>query len=130
MRRIQLITAASMAVLSFGAASFAGSDDYVFEADNKDILQGAETVVSVRLKHRHTGAPVTDAVIVRARIDMAPDGMGEMEAPLTFVQAPEPGVYSFKTELPMAGQWLLSISAKIQGEPETIVSKMTLKVAE
>jgi hypothetical protein len=130
MRIIQLITAAYAAALSFAPASLAGSSDFVFEATDKTIVQGAEAVISVRLKHRRTGAPVTDAVIVRARIDMAPDGMAEMDAPLSLLPAPEPGVYSFKTELPMAGRWLLSIAAKVQGEAETVVGKMTLKVAE
>jgi hypothetical protein len=70
---------------------------------------------------------VTDAVIVQKRIDMGPDGMGEMASPLTAVPSREPGVYSFKTELSMEGRWLLSIAAKVQGEPETVIGKITFK---
>ena len=38
-----------------------------------------------------------------------------------------PGVYAFKTDLPMAGRYQLSIAAKVQGEPETVVGKVIFK---
>ena len=89
--------------------------------------KGDDVVVSVRLKHKPTGKPVTDAVIVQTRIDMSPDAMGEMASPLTPVPSTEPGVYSFKTDLSMQGRWLLSIAAKVQGEPETVLGKITFQ---
>ena len=81
----------------------------------------------MRLKYKATGKPITDAVIVQSRIDMAPDGMAEMASPLTPVPSDEPGVYSFKTELPMQGRWLLSVAAKVQGEPESVIGKITFR---
>ena len=45
-------------------------------------------------------------------------------------QPPEPGVYAFKTDLSMAGRWLFSISAKVQGEPETVTGKITFRVTK
>jgi hypothetical protein len=92
-----------------------------------EVKKGDDAVVSVRLKHKVTGKPVTDAVIIQTRIDMGPDGMGEMASPLTAVPSNEPGVYAFKTELAMEGRWLLSIAAKVQGEPETVVGKITFR---
>jgi hypothetical protein len=106
---------------------FAGANDYVFEPVKAEVKKGDDDVVSVRLKHKATGKPVTDAVIVQTRIDMGPDGMGEMTSPLIPVPSNEPGVYSFKTDLSMQGRWLLSIAAKVQGEPETIVGKITFR---
>jgi hypothetical protein len=50
-----------------------------------------------------------------------------MVSPLTAVPSTEPGVYSFKTDLSMEGRWLLSIAAKVQGEPETVVGKITFR---
>src|SRR5215813_12782599 len=108
-------------VVSLAGAAFAGANDYVFEPVKAELKKGDDVVVSVRLKHKATGKPVTDAVIVQTRIDMGPDGMGEMASPLTPVPSNEPGVYSFKTDLSMQGRWLLSIAAKVQGEPETVV---------
>ena len=123
--------------LSFGAAVtlavslagpvFAGANNYVFEPVKSEVKKGDDVVVSVRLKHKATGKPVTDAVIVQTRIDMSPDAMGEMASPLTPVPSNEPGVFSFKTDLSMQGRWLLSIAAKVQGEPETVVGKVTFR---
>jgi hypothetical protein len=107
--------------------AFAGANDYVFEPVRAEVKKGDDVVVSVRLKLKATGKPVTDAVIVQTRIDMGPDGMGEMASPLTAVPSNEPGVYAFKTDLSMAGRWLLSIAAKVQGEPETVVGKITFR---
>ncbi len=107
--------------------AFAGANDYVFEPVKAEVKKGDDVVVSVRLKHKATGKPVTDAVIIQTRIDMSPDAMAEMASPLTPVPSNEPGVYSFKTDLSMQGRWLLSIAAKVQGEPETVVGRITLR---
>jgi YtkA-like len=119
--------AAMAVVMSLSGPIFAGANDYVFEPVRAEIKKGDDVVVSVRLKHKATGKPVTDAVIIQTRIDMSPDAMGEMASPLTAVPSNEPGVYSFKTDLSMQGRWLLSIAAKVQGEPETVVGKITFR---
>jgi hypothetical protein len=123
-----LAAAVFAAALSLTTTAFAGANDYVFEPVKAEVKKGDDVIVAVRLKHKPTGKPVTDAVIVTTRIDMGPDGMGEMASPLTPVPSNEPGVYAFKTELSMAGRWLLSIAAKVQGEPETVVGKVTFRV--
>jgi hypothetical protein len=112
---------------SLAGAAYAGANDYAFEPVQADIKKGDGVVISVRLKHKASGKPVADAVIAQTRIDMGPDGMGEMASPVTPVPSSEPGVYSFKTDLSMAGRWLLSIAAKVQGEPETVVGKIVFR---
>jgi hypothetical protein len=123
-----LAAAVLTTALCLTTTAFAGANDYVFEPVKAEVKKGDDVVVAVRLKHKPTGKPVTDAVIVTTRIDMGPDGMGEMFSKLTPVPSDEPGVYAFKTELSMAGRWLLSIAAKVQGEPETVVGKITFRV--
>jgi YtkA-like len=128
MKRTLVLTSIAFAIaVSLSGAAFAGANDYAFEPVNADVKKGDDAVVSVRLKHKATGKPVADAVIIQTRIDMGPDGMGEMASPLTAVPNSEPGVYAFKTELAMEGRWLLSIAAKVQGEPETVVGKITFR---
>jgi YtkA-like len=122
-----LAAAVVVAVMNLPGTAFAGANDYVFEPVKAEVKKGDDVVVSVRLKHKATGKPVTDAVIVQTRIDMGPDGMGEMSSPLAPVPSNEPGVYSFKTDLSMQGRWLLSIAAKVQGERETVVGKITFR---
>lgn len=128
MRKKSFIAVAALAAtMSYASTAFAGANDYVFEAVKADVKRGDDAVVAVRLVHKPSGKPVPDAVLVSTRIDMAPDGMAEMASPLTPMPSPEPGVYAFKTELSMAGRWLLSIAAKVQGEAETVVGKVTFR---
>jgi len=119
--------AAVALAVSLAGPVFAGANDYVFEPVKAEVKKGDNVVVSVRLKHKATGKSVSEAIIVQKRIDMSPDAMGEMVSPLTPVPNNEPGVYSFKTDLSMQGRWLLSIAAKVQGEPETVVGKVTFR---
>ena len=121
------IVAVGLAVTS---PAFAGANDYAFEPLKAEVKKGDDVMVAVRLKHKATGKPVADAVIVQTRIDMGPDGMGDMASPLTPVPSNEPGVYAFKTDLSMAGRWLLSIAAKVQGEPETVIGKITFRASK
>jgi hypothetical protein len=126
-RMLRSFVCAALIAAALASPAFAGADDYVFEPVAAEVKKGDDAIVSVRLKHKGTGKPVTDAVIIRSRIDMAPDGMADMASPLTPVPSTEPGVYSFKTELSMAGRWLLSIAAKVQGELDTVVGKITFR---
>jgi len=128
MTRKLISTSAAVALaISLASPGFASANDYVFEPVKAEVKKGDDVVVSVRLKHKATGKPVTDALIIQSRIDMSPDAMGEMASPLTPVPSNEPGVYSFKTDLSMQGRWLLSVAAKVQGEPETVVGKITFR---
>jgi hypothetical protein len=111
-------------------AVLAAANDYVFEPVTAEIKKGDDITVLVRLVHRPTGKPVADAVIIRTRVDMAPDGMADMESPVSLTSANEPGVYAFKTDLPMAGRYQLSVAAKVQGESETVVAKIIIKATK
>jgi hypothetical protein len=112
------------------AAAFAGAKDYAFEPVAAELKKGDDVVVAVRLLHKPTGKPVMDAVIVRTRIDMAPDNMADMVSPVAAMPGNEPGVYAFKTDLPMAGRYLLSLAVKVQGEAETVVGKVIFKAVK
>ncbi len=128
-QKYALVATVFAAAMSLSNTALAGASDYVFEPVKAEVTKGNGVVVTVRLVHKPTGKPVTEAVIFSPRIDMSPEGMGTMAAPLTPVDGGEPGTYSFKTDLVMAGGWLLSLSAKVQGEPETVQCKITFRAA-
>ena len=130
MRRKIITGAAVAAALSLASAAFAGANDYSFEPVNTEVKKGNGMTVTVRLVNKKTGKPVSGAVIVSPRIDMTPEGMATMTAPITPAASADPGTYSFKTDLPMAGRWLLTVSAKVQGEQETVNGKVTFKATE
>ncbi len=128
--KFALAAAVTAAVtLSHGAAR-AAATDYTFEPIAAEVKKGDDVVVAVRLVHRPTGKPVQEAVIIRTRVDMAPDNMADMVSPVAPAAADEPGVYAFKTDLPMAGRYQLSVAAKVQGEPDTVVGKVVIKAVK
>jgi hypothetical protein len=117
--------ALAAAALSMATAASAWADvkDYEFQLVSQEVKKG-DAVVAVKLVHKPSGRAIPDAVIFAKRIDMAPDGMGEMAAKLEPVSGGEPGVYQFKTNLDMAGRWALTLGAKVQGETGTVQSKL------
>ena len=123
-----LAVATVVAAMNLTGTAFAGADDYVFEPVQSEIKSSNVATVAVRLLHKPTGKPVTDAAIVQTRLDMAPDGMADMATAIAPLPSPEPGVYAFKAPLTMTGRWLLTISAEVQGEPETVLGKLTFTV--
>lgn len=108
------------------APALAGAADYEFQSAAPEVKKGDDVVVSVRLVNKQTKRPVEGAVFIRTRIDMSPEKMADMVSPVAPVEAKEPGLYSFKTDLPMAGKYLFSMAAKVQGEPETVTGKVIL----
>lgn len=123
--------AAVAATLSLAASvAMAGAGDYAFEPVNPEMKKGDDVTLSIRLTNKQTGKPVADAVIFRTRVDMAPDGMAEMESAVAALPSQEPGVYAFKTDLPMAGRYQVTLSAKVQGEPETVTGKVIVKATK
>jgi hypothetical protein len=116
-------------LMTMAGSALADSKDYEFQLLDKEVKQGA-AVISVKLVQKPSGRPIADAVIFAKRIDMGPEGMETMTAPLEAVPSPEPGVYRFKTNLTMEGQWALSLGAKVQGEKGTVENKLIVKAVQ
>jgi hypothetical protein len=131
MQRSSLRAAAVGVALLMGMAGSALADikDYEFQLLDKDVKMGA-AIISVKLVHKPSDRAIGDAVIFAKRIDMGPDGMEMMAAPIEAVPSSEPGFYRFKTELGMAGQWALSLGAKVQGETGTVENKLIVRATQ
>ncbi|RUO98582.1 FixH family protein [Hyphomicrobium sp.] len=131
MKSSSLRAAATGVALLMAMASTALADvkDYEFQLLDKEVKEGPATL-SVKLVHKPSGRAIADAVIFAKRIDMGPDGMEMMAAPIELTSSTEPGVYTFKTELGMAGRWSLSLGAKVQGETGTVENKLIVKATQ
>lgn len=127
MKRPLLAGLATLAVSVAAPAAWADPQDYQFQLVQTEVKAGDGAVVAVRLVDKKSGKAVPDAVIFAKRIDMAPDGMEMMAAPIEQLPTTEPGVYRFKAKLSMAGGWRLSLGAKVQGETGTVEDKLVLK---
>lgn len=123
------LAAALIGLAMIGSARPALADvkDYEFQLVETTMRTGPNTVIAVRLINKATGRPVPDAVIFATRLDMTPDGMQEMATPVTPVPGGEPGTYRFRANVGMAGEWLLSLGAKVQGETGTVESKLVIR---
>ena len=122
--------ALTVAIALVNYAAMAGAGDYAFDPVAAEMKKGDDVTVAVRLTDKRTGKPVPDAVIFKTRVDMSPDGMAEMESAVTPLPSKEPGVYAFKTDMPMAGRYQITLSAKVQGEPETVSGKVIVKATK
>lgn len=120
----------TLAFILAAPAARAASQDYEFELVENEVKAGDQVIVAVKLFDKGTGAPVENAVIFAIRMDMAPDGMEAMTTSVEAMPSDQPGVYRFKTNLTMAGGWQFSLAAKVQGEAETVQSKLVLKAVE
>jgi YtkA-like len=120
-RAAAIAAALTMAMATMPA--WADVKDYEFQLVSQEVKKG-DAVIAVKLVHKPSGRAIPDAVIFAKRIDMAPDGMGEMAARLDPLPGGEPGVYQFKTSLDMAGRWQLTLGAKVQGETGSVQTKL------
>ena len=119
--------ALGLATIISASAAIAGAADYEFQPVAVDIKNGAGSELAVRLVHKPTGKPVDGALLIRTRLDMSPDSMGEMTAKHTAMPGSEPGVYRFKADLTMAGGWAFKLQAKVPGETETVEGSVVFK---
>ncbi|XNY09568.1 FixH family protein (plasmid) [Sinorhizobium meliloti] len=113
--------------LAATTASFAAATDYEFQLVQPQVPHGPEATVAVRLIDKRTSKPVPDAVIFSTRLDMAPDGMEAMTTSVEETPSAEPGTYTFKTNLSMAGGWRFKLAAKVQGETDTVQGELVLQ---
>lgn len=116
--------------LLFAAAHFAmaAPDDYEFKVIETALPKGDGAILTVAVTDLRTQAPVTDAVIFATRLDMAPDGMASMTAPVKALTSDVPGQYRFRADLEMAGAWRFSIAVHFDDEPEVIRRDVILRV--
>ena len=120
---------AALVCLALAGPAWADAKDYEFQLTETELKQGDSTL-SLRLVDKRTGKSVPDAVVFATRIDMAPDDMETMTSKIDPAPTSEPGIYRFNVKLTMAGNWRLSLAAKIQGETETITNRLTFKAVK
>src|SRR3954453_20389994 len=120
----------ALVLLARISSANAAAGDYNFELAGNPESAGGKSVVAVPVTHVHDRKPVPGAIIIQSRADMGPDGMKDMTAPVKALPPKEPGIYRFEIEPGMAGSWMLTLAAKVQGETETVRGAVTVKLAK
>ena len=91
----RVVAVAAIAAMNFSSPLNAGTEDYLFEAVKPEIKSSNVAVIAVSLR-KPSRKPVTDAAIVQTRLDMAPDGMAEMNCARR--SAAEPGSWYLRIQ--------------------------------
>jgi len=110
--------------------AFAAAADYKFEVVSSRPAAPAKTEVTVRLVHLPDGKPVIGAIVFQSRGDMGPEGMEDMTSTVTPEAAQPDGLLRYQVGTSMAGTWALTLSAKVQGESQTVKGTVTFKAAQ
>lgn len=126
MRRLAWLSLALALWPSFGDAAPA---DYRFEAVTPAVERGVGVPLQVRVLSRSTGLLVPGIDMRDARVDRSPDGQRGGASPAFFTPSRAYGVYNFRADLPVDGNWALSFSARIPGESQSIDASVTFAVA-
>jgi hypothetical protein len=126
LRRLAVFLVVAPAVAGPGTAS-ADPNDFRFALVQASATAGDGAVLTLRLVGKD-GAGVPGAVIFAVRLDMAPDGMAAMTAPVEAAADVGGGLYSLRTDLAMEGNWRLQVAARVQGEPDPVLAELPLEV--
>ncbi|MGE0613773.1 MAG: efflux RND transporter periplasmic adaptor subunit [Hyphomicrobiales bacterium] len=114
--------AAALLAAAWGLAAIAParSDTPGWGAVSNEVDVGKKVRLEVRLKGVADMPEAKEITVTSTRLDMGPDGMGAMTAPVTPVSSTQPGVLAFESDLIMAGRWELKLAAKVPGRAEPV----------
>lgn len=129
LRLVLLGMAALLSLLALPQAVVAQTAP-AFEAVTPQVPVGKNVRVELRLTGVNPPPALSDITIEKQRIDMGPDGMEAMAAPLKAVPGTPPGVLAFDTDLVMAGRWAFTITARVKGQSAPITSKVIFTAVE
>lgn len=102
-----------------GVATLLAGETYRWEALETETAVEPNQALVFRLVGAD-GKSVQGAEISDIRLDMSPDGMEAMSAPVSADTATEPGTFAYRADLTMAGRWALHVTANVPGENSPI----------
>ncbi|MGE0665778.1 MAG: FixH family protein [Sphingomonadales bacterium] len=114
------------AAVSAAAPEAGSKQGFAFSAQPNQMKVGVPSTFTVQVSSP-SNAPVSGAKITATRLDMGPDGMAEMTAPIKPVNSGGGGGQAFSATLPMAGHWAVSLEAKVPGEVGPVRGQVVLE---
>ena len=124
-----LLFAAAFVLITLPISASA-ADAPSWQAVNAQVPVGKNVRVEVKLVGIDPPPAAADIKVTATRIDMGPDGMASMAAPLKALSSPAPGVLAFQTELVMAGRWAFAITATVKGQAKPVTGTVVFTAAE
>ncbi|RKE72709.1 efflux RND transporter periplasmic adaptor subunit [Pseudorhodoplanes sinuspersici] len=127
---LRSVALGALASLIIASAAVQAQPTPGFEPVAAEVPVGKNVRIELRLTGITPPPALADITIERQRIDMGPDGMEMMAAPLKPVPGTPPGILAFQTDLSMAGRWALTITARVKGQSAPITSKIIFTAVE
>ena len=124
-----LLLLAALALVSVPLISGA-ADDPSWQAVNPQVPVGKNVRIELKLTGIIPPPAASDIKVTATRIDMGPDGMAAMVAPLKALPSPAPAVLAFETELVMAGRWAFTITANVKGVGQPVTGTVVFTAVE
>jgi Cu(I)/Ag(I) efflux system membrane fusion protein len=124
---LSLLAAVALINLLLAASA---ADAPSWQAVNAQVPVGKNVRVEVKLVGIDPPPATADIKVTATRIDMGPDGMATMAAPLKPLPSPAPGVLAFQTELVMAGRWAFAITADVKGQAKPVAGTVVFTAVE
>lgn len=107
------------------------SNGPAWQAVNPEVAVGKSVRLELRLANINGEMAADNAVtITSTRLDMGPDGMEAMTAPLRQAASNAPDVLAFEADLSMAGRWALTLAANVEGLSEPVASTVIFNAVE
>ncbi len=114
------ITAAATLVSIPATPPSAQSQEYRFEAADQLVTGRGIGTVEIRLVRADTGQVVTGATVIASDLEMPMNGIGSMMGQAHPVSSGPQTRLKFVVSVPMDGEWLLGVTAKVPGRDEPI----------
>ena len=122
-----MILAGAVALASCSQPS---ASDVTWEPASTEVGVGDGVRVAVRLEDR-SGLVTLDANAVESiRIDMEPDGMATMVAPVRAVPTMENESLAWEADLAMGGRWAVKVTAQVPGQPLPVRGEVIVTAVE
>jgi Cu(I)/Ag(I) efflux system membrane fusion protein len=125
-----MIAAAILVIVASVVLSAFGQAGLTWHLLTANVPANVQTRIRVQLVDG-AGKPFARTVtLLSSRIDMGPDNMPTMTAPLRTLPSKEPGTIAFETNLYAPGRWALSLSAKVDGVPKPVTGTVVISAGE
>lgn len=132
--RAGLTAAALAAAIALASACSAQQatvpDAYGVEPASADVGVGDGVRIAVRIDGPSGPVTLPSDAVSSARLDMGPDGMAAMAAPLRPVAPQDGESLAWETDLVMAGRWALTLTADVPGAAEPVTGEVVFTARE
>jgi hypothetical protein len=110
--------------------SHAGAQEYRFEIVDQTIHAGGKVPIRVRLVQIATGKTISNADIAEPKLVMRMAGMADMQGEAVKMTPDAEGNYRFAANVVAPGEWVLNLTAHVQGEKDAVQGSLTFQVVK